>query len=112
MKFTKFRDVLVRKHEAPQRWQFFANVMLMIQIAVDPDSFNFYQAEDWEILLSQTGQSPFSGRKIKGDNLDDSDDFENLLTASIFSMLSLFFNEDIFIQIDALLRSTEMNAFY
>ena len=49
------------------------------QIAIDPDSYHFYQAEDWEMLLLQTGESPFSRRKIKTDNLDDSDDFENLV---------------------------------
>ena len=75
--FDGEKDVLVRKYEV-KRWQFFKNVMPGYQIAIDPDSFHFYQAEDWEMLLLQTGESPFSRRKIKEDNLDDSDEFENL----------------------------------
>ena len=45
------------------------------QIKLDPDSFHFYQAEDWEMMLLQTGQSPFSRRKIV-ENDEQNDDFD------------------------------------
>ena len=57
-------EVLVKKHPAPKRWQFYKNVVPSYQLKLDPDSFHFHQAEDWEMLLLQTGQSPFSRRKL------------------------------------------------
>ena len=45
------------------------------QLKLDPDSFHFHQAEDWEMLLLQTGQSPFSRRKL-ADEKDKEDEFD------------------------------------
>merc|ERR1712235_43643 len=66
-------EVLVRKYEKPKRWQFFKNIIPSYNLKIDPDSYHFYQAEDWEMLLLQTGQSPFSRRKVK-ETEDDAED--------------------------------------
>ena len=50
-------EVLVKKHPEPKRWQFFKNVLPSYQLKLDPDSFHFHQAEDWEMLLLQTGKT-------------------------------------------------------
>ena len=56
-----------------KRWQFFKNIIPSYNLKIDPDSYHFYQAEDWEMLLLQTGQSPFSRRKVK-ETEDDAED--------------------------------------
>lgn len=57
-----------------KRWQFFKNIIPSYNLKIDPDSYHFYQAEDWEMLLLQTGQSPFSRRKVKETEEDAEDE--------------------------------------
>ena len=68
------KDILRLGLKPYKRWQFFKNIIPSYNLKIDPDSYHFYQAEDWEMLLLQTGQSPFSRRKVKETEEDAEDE--------------------------------------